>query len=207
MRYPPGHKEETRRRILSKASQLFRSRGVHATGLPEVMQAAGLTVGGFYRHFDSKSALFREVVRSSLQRSLAFLRHSPAHLTGRPWLRAIAGRYLSREHLDNVGHGCPLPALTSEIARADPAVRDAYAETLSEIVDELESRMPAAGAATPRERAWAFMALNVGGLMLARGTGDPEQAEEILRSCRQAVSFEAETSNKHGGDHAGGHRR
>ena len=190
MRYPPGHKKETRKRILSEASALFRRQGSQATGLPDVMKAAGLTVGGFYRHFDSKSELFREVVKSSLQRTLAFLRHSPPQHRGQGWLRDAAARYLSREHLDNVAHGCPLPSLTPEIARADPEVREAYAEVLREIVDELESRMPGSDEVSRRERAWGFMALNVGGLMLARGSGDPQQAEEILTACRKAACAE-----------------
>ena len=188
MRYPPGHKEETRKKILAAASALFRRQGTEATGLPEVMKAAGMTVGGFYRHFDSKSELFREAVRSSLHRSLAFLRHGPSHHRGRSWMRAAAARYLSREHLENVDHGCPLPSLTPEIGRADPQVRSAYAEALREIIDELETRMPDDGELTPREQAWAFMALNVGALMLARGTGDAEQAEEILRACRRSAA-------------------
>ena len=62
--------------------------GPESTGLPDVMKTAGLTVGGFYRHFDSKSALFREAVGSSLRRTLAFLRHSPGgrrgSVSGRP---------------------------------------------------------------------------------------------------------------------------
>lgn len=186
MRYPPAHKEETRRRILAAASTLFRRQGAGATGLPEVMKAADLTVGGFYRHFDSKAALFKEAVAGSLRRTLAFLQHGPAE--GRDWLRAAAARYLSREHLANVSHGCPLPALTPEIARADPAVRQAYSQALSEIIDELEKRMPRESDSTPREQAWGFMALNVGGLMLARGVDDPELAEEILAACRHAAT-------------------
>ena len=191
MRYPPGHKQETRRRILSAASALFRRQGVQATGLPDVMKAAGLTVGGFYRHFDSKSSLFREAVASSLRRTLAFLRHSPGDQRGPDWLRAAAERYLSREHLANVDRGCPLPALTPEIARADPDTKRVYAEALREIVDELESRAPEDATLTARERAWAFVALNVGGLMLARGVDDPELAGEILRACRRSAVAES----------------
>ena len=77
-----------------------------------------------------------------------------------------------------------------EIARADPEVRKVYGESLRAIIDELESRMPRGGELAPRERAWSFMALNVGGLMLARGTGDPELADEILDACRKAAAFE-----------------
>jgi TetR/AcrR family transcriptional repressor of nem operon len=42
---------ETRRRIVAMASREFQRTGIHATGLVEVMAAAGLTHGSFYRHF------------------------------------------------------------------------------------------------------------------------------------------------------------
>ncbi|MEM7586419.1 MAG: hypothetical protein AAF560_23715, partial [Acidobacteriota bacterium] len=160
----------------------------------------------FYRHFDSKSTLFREAVKASLQRTLGFLRHNPGR--GRRWLAGAAARYLSRDHLANVAHGCPLATLTPDIARADDAARKVYGDALREMVDELEPRMPEDGELSPgelsrgelsrgelsrgelsqRDRAWAFIATNVGGLMLARGVDDPELAEEILAACRRAAA-------------------
>ena len=62
MRYPPGHKDETRRKILEAAATVFRRQGYHAGGVDQVMREAGLTAGGFYAHFPSKEALFAETL-------------------------------------------------------------------------------------------------------------------------------------------------
>lgn len=63
MRYPAGHKERTRARIVRAAARVFRREGYHAAGLDKVMEEAGLTAGGFYAHFGSKEALLAEVLR------------------------------------------------------------------------------------------------------------------------------------------------
>src|SRR3954463_10394706 len=48
---------ETKATIIRTAARLFRERGFDAVSINDVMTAAGLTVGGFYRHFESKEAL------------------------------------------------------------------------------------------------------------------------------------------------------
>jgi len=50
----------TRERIVKAAASEFRQHGIVATGLADLMSAAGLTHGGFYRHFDSKDQLVAE---------------------------------------------------------------------------------------------------------------------------------------------------
>ena len=58
---------ETRRRIVEIASEAFRRQGIEATGVAEIMAAAGLTHGGFYRHFSSKEELVAAAVAMSLE--------------------------------------------------------------------------------------------------------------------------------------------
>jgi TetR/AcrR family transcriptional regulator, transcriptional repressor for nem operon len=58
---------ETRRRIVKTAAAEFRRNGIHATGLSDVMAAAGLTHGGFYRHFDSKDELVAEACAAAME--------------------------------------------------------------------------------------------------------------------------------------------
>ena len=62
MRYPAGHKEQTRAKILQAAGKVFRREGYHAAGVDKVMEEAGLTAGGFYAHFASKEALLAETL-------------------------------------------------------------------------------------------------------------------------------------------------
>src|SRR5258708_642588 len=52
--------EENRARIVEVASGLFRARGLDSVGIAEIMKAAGMTQGGFYKHFPSKDALAAE---------------------------------------------------------------------------------------------------------------------------------------------------
>ena len=190
MRYPEDQKATTRRRIVDAASRLFRERGLEGAALPAIMKAAGLTVGGFYRHFESKDDLFRAALDEALEQSLASLDRPPRPGSDKPthgpeWTRRAASVYLHPAHRTAVAEGCPLPVLTAEVARGDEATRRRFQGGLEGMVDALAERMGEEGQPASREEAWAFLSLLVGGLMLSRGVEDEEVAEEILRGCRE----------------------
>ena len=63
MPYSASHKLETRQRILESARRLFNAKGFVDVSIDEVMDHAGLTHGGFYRHFRDKGELYAEAVR------------------------------------------------------------------------------------------------------------------------------------------------
>src|SRR5215475_13781016 len=63
MPYSAEHKLDTRQRILESARRLFNSKGFSEVSIDEIMDGAGLTHGGFYRHFKDKSELYAEAVR------------------------------------------------------------------------------------------------------------------------------------------------
>ena len=123
MRYAPEHNEATRERILEAASRLFREHGIAAVGLAKIMAEADLTVGTFYTHFKSKEALLRETLLRSLQ-----ARHEELEQALREGDLEMAVRaYLSPEHRDAPGTGCPVAALASEVARHPRATRHTFA--------------------------------------------------------------------------------
>jgi len=68
MPYPQDHKQQTRNRIVRSAASLFNRRGFAEVTIGEIMTAAGLTHGRFYRHFTSKEELYAEAVRHFLQK-------------------------------------------------------------------------------------------------------------------------------------------
>src|SRR5467141_5158069 len=70
---------KTRERIVTAAAAEFRQHGIVATGLADLMKAAGLTHGGFYRHFDSKDQL---VAEASASGAAALARRMTAALEG-----------------------------------------------------------------------------------------------------------------------------
>ncbi len=54
--------ESSRERLISAGKKLFGSRGFHEVNIHEVTDAAGLSVGAFYKHFESKEAFFGELI-------------------------------------------------------------------------------------------------------------------------------------------------
>ncbi len=181
MRYRPEHKEQVRARILASAGRLMRRQGIGRTSVQTLMRASGLSHGGFYAYFASKTALVAATVRAVMRESgRAWLEGLDA--AGRDWLPVFLGRYLNRKHAERLDSGCLMPALAAEVARSGPQVRQAFQEELQGLVAQLETRPGAA--ANPRELALAAIALSVGGISLARAVDDPALAEEILRACR-----------------------
>jgi TetR/AcrR family transcriptional repressor of nem operon len=148
------------------------------------MRDAGLTVGGFYAHFASKTAMDVEVIRTMLGampgRWLAGLEDS----SGLEWVRRAVQRYLSPAHRDSAD-GCAYPAVLSEIAASPDLVRHAFAEAFEQRVRAFEGHVPEVAGVTVRERALATMALTVGGLLLARATRGSAISDEMLAACRK----------------------
>src|SRR5260370_15125018 len=138
MRYAPEHNEATRERILDEASRLVREHGVAAVGLAKIMAEADLTVGTFYTHFDSKEALLREALLRTLQDRHEALEQA---LRGGDLEMAVRA-YLSPEHRDAPGTGCPVAALASEVGRHPRATRRTFASHVEPTLDALAMWLP-----------------------------------------------------------------
>lgn len=164
----------------------MRERGIAGASVDDVMEAAGLTRGGFYAHFRDKTALAREAIDFAFERAASlWLGHDSAQ--GQPWRKRTAARYLSEHQLDHVGEGCAAPALAAEVARSEPELRTQMGTSLDKIIQGIASRI-GGDPATSRARAIAFLATCVGGLSLARAVGSRAMAREIMDACRAALS-------------------
>jgi TetR/AcrR family transcriptional regulator, transcriptional repressor for nem operon len=179
MRYAPGHNEATRERILEAASRLFQEHGIAAVGLAKIMAEADLTVGTFYTHFKSKEALLRE----TLLRTLRGRRETLEQALRRGDLEMLVRAYLSAEHRDAAGTGCPVATLASEVGRHPRATRQTFVSHLEPSLDMLAGRLSMRrGKVVGREDAAAFMGLLVGTLQLARATPDRAESSAILEA-------------------------
>jgi TetR/AcrR family transcriptional repressor of nem operon len=186
VRYPKEQKAETRRKIVDAAARLFRERGYGGVGVDAIMSEVGLTAGGFYAHFPSKESLFAEAMATALDKGNARLAaRSPAAQPADP-LRDLVFGYLSRKHRDTVAEGCPLPSLTSDVARSGDATRELYEQQILGFLRKVESLLPE-GDVPARTRAMGVIAQCVGGLMISRAVKDEELSNRILRACREAA--------------------
>jgi TetR/AcrR family transcriptional repressor of nem operon len=169
----------SRERIVREAARLFRLRGYRGAGLAEIMRAAGLTVGTFYAHFPSKATLFSEAFRTGTatarQRAMG-----PAERDLEPdaWLRRFLSTYISRDHRDRRASGCPIPCLVSDLARVDPAARDALEKGILLYLKR-------SGTGKGEDRRLALFALAVGAVALSRAVNSSELSDRILRAGRR----------------------
>ncbi|GMU58143.1 MAG: TetR family transcriptional regulator [Candidatus Xenobia bacterium] len=168
-------KRQTREAILESAARLLCERGPARASVHEVMSGAGLTVGGFYAHFDSKEALFEETFRRLAEQAWNELVEDPT----RERLLQFVRRYLSRTHRDHPAEGCPLPSTVGDIEE-DSSLRGVLSEQLGRFA---EATGPALGGS---DRSLALLALLFGGLSLARALGaDDPLSQQMLAGCRR----------------------
>ncbi|MBV8034074.1 TetR/AcrR family transcriptional regulator [Roseateles sp.] len=180
MKVSRAQAEENRERILDNAAQLFRERGFDGIGLNDLMQAAGLTRGGFYGHFESKDDLAAQATQRALQSN----REQWKQQTDRSlsaWIKA----YLSDAHRDRLGAGCGLAALAGDAARGGPAVQQAFGEGVECLATTLQTQMSAADAVGRREQALALLSTLVGALLLSRAVGDAGLSRELREAARK----------------------
>src|SRR3979490_2681955 len=122
MGHSRAEKDKTHKRIVKIASRRFREEGLAGVGIADLMKEAGLTVGGFYKHFDSRDDLVAEAVGSALG---AWKRAGDAAASGGPPVtyESLVDDYLSEAHRDQPGTGCPVVALAGDIARSAKRTR------------------------------------------------------------------------------------
>jgi AcrR family transcriptional regulator len=174
-------KSKTRERILEAARSALIQHGPAEPSVSQVMGAAGLTVGGFYAHFDSKDELMLEAFRQLLGERRALLAQVDPNLDG-AGRRALAGAfYLSRKHRDCEIHACPLPNALGEMQRLPEVFREVLAEHIELMTAAMVDRPEDA------DKALADLALMVGGLALARALGTSDLSDRILRAAKSAV--------------------
>lgn len=178
-RYDTEHKAQTRRRIIETAGRRLKQGGIDGSGVAALMTDAGLTNGAFYAHFNSKDDLVANVITEQLASQRDVLAALPE---GREALEQFVREYLSAQHRDHPGVGCPNAALLDEIGRSSDAVRDAYTRGIQSIVDVIASRLTGREPAVARTTALGLFTVLVATMQLARAVSDREMSDDILES-------------------------
>lgn len=174
---------ENRERIVAVAAKLIRERGIASVGVAELMEAAGMTHGGFYKHFESKDALIAEACAHSFGEPGGSLRAAVESAKPGQELRAIVDSYLSRRHRDNPGKGCAVAALGGEVANRKSPAREALQAGRERLVSLVARYMK--GGET-KDRASAFVAMMVGALINAR-LADGASSDAVLRAAKREL--------------------
>ena len=184
MRYHPDHKAQTRQQIVKDASRRVRAQGLAGAAVATVMHDAGLTHGGFYKHFKSKDELVLESLREAFHEMGDLLAQAAQRSrSGTAW-KAIVKLYLSPEHCDHAERGCPLAALAPELARLDRKLKPELLDELTNYKDRILPFMPGRRS-LDKERAFiAIFSTLIGAVAIARILPDPAARANVLLNAR-----------------------
>jgi TetR/AcrR family transcriptional regulator, transcriptional repressor for nem operon len=171
--------EQNRERVIATAARLFRERGIDGIGLFDLMRAAGLTPGGFYRQFKSKDDLIVQAVKRAYKDMSEDIADRIA-ASDDP-LQTLVRYYVSDYHRDNPGQGCGLAAMAADAARHDdPALRECFGSIVSNYIALLTKIVPGGSAKTKRSAAITALAEMIGSVVLSRVVPDPALSDEII---------------------------
>lgn len=184
MPYPHGHRTKTKKRIIDSARKLFNRYGFESVSIQRIMSGAGLTHGGFYSYFKSKSDLYAEVLGcfftdpewencwEGIEVDLSSTDVGPQ----------VVRAYLSRQHYEDVENSCPMVALPTDVARSGKRARVAFETVFRAMVDVLQRSLNGKGSSR-RITAQSIAAMSIGGMIVARTLLDRDHADELRSAC------------------------
>jgi TetR/AcrR family transcriptional repressor of nem operon len=184
MPYPPNHREGQKKIIIDSARKLFNRYGFESVSVQQIMAGAGLTHGGFYSYFKSKSDLYAEVLGCFFTDPnwKNCWEGVKVDLSSTDVGSQVVHAYLSRQHFDDVENSCPMVALPTDVARSGASARRAFETVFRAMVSVLERSLNKNGRPR-RATAQGIAALCIGGMIVARTVPDPTLAEELRASC------------------------
>jgi len=183
MGHSQSEKEASHERILRIAAKRFRELGLAGLSVADLMEAAGLTHGGFYRHFESREALVAQAVAVALaegQERVGVEPHPEAGVT----LEGLLDAYLAEAHRDSPGEGCAVAALAADAARSDAKTRAVFTRQLKRNLTSTSQLLRGSVGDTERSRAILIWSALVGALTLARAVNEKRLSTEILAAVR-----------------------
>lgn len=184
MRLSREAKAQHHEEITSAASKMLRERGIERTSVVDLMQAVGLTHGGFYRHFRSKDELIASSAAKAFDEVAERFETRTEKLGPKQALAEYVIEYLSDAHRDDPAIGCMISACGAEASRQGDMVRQAFTAGISRHI-ELATEGLSCPQEKRHERAIELGGLMLGALVMARATNDVDLSETILADAKR----------------------
>ena len=188
MGYSKSDKAETHSRIVKVAAKRFRERGLEGIGVADVMKEAGVTVGGFYKHFGSRDELVVEALATAFKDLDVWEEHTADMVQ-------LLQNYLTEAHRDAPGTGCAMAALLGDVTRASKSARALYTERVKRSAAFTSALLPSSQRGDKRGRALLILSALLGALNLSRAVSDPNLSREILHGVRDELIGLVETGS------------
>jgi TetR/AcrR family transcriptional regulator, transcriptional repressor for nem operon len=188
MGHSRAEKAESHERIVQVASTLFRELGVDGFGVADLMKKAGLTHGGFYRHFGSRDDLVAEAVEQALAdggKVVAAIGASP--LSRKAIVAALVDGYLSLAHRDNVATSCAVTTMAGDVSRSNERARFAYTAQVEKYLELFTRLIASDRLKTRRIKALTALSTLVGAVSMSRAVNNEKLSREILKTAGDEI--------------------
>jgi TetR/AcrR family transcriptional repressor of nem operon len=173
-------KQATHERIVRVAAKRFRERGLDGIGVADLMKEAGVTVGGFYKHFGSRDELVVEALATAFKDLDVWEEHTAD-------IAELLQNYLTEAHRDAPGSGCAMAALLGDVTRASKSARALYTERVKRSAAFTNALLPSNQRGDKRGRALLILSALLGALNLSRAVSDPNLSREFLDGVRDQL--------------------
>src|SRR6202040_3207199 len=171
MGYSKRNKAATHARIVKVAAKRFRERGLNRIGVADVMKEAGVTVGGFYKHFGSRDELVVEALAAAFKDLDVWEEHTPD-------MAQLLQNYLTEAHRDTPGTGCAMGALLGDVTRGSKSARALYTARGKRSLAFSSAILPSTQRGNKRSRALLILSALLGAINLSRAVSDPDLSRE-----------------------------
>ena len=185
MRVSRAKSVENRELVLDTAAKLFKENGFDGIGVADLMKNAGLTVGGFYKSFESKEDLVAQACQRACDKSLKRWEEHIANPEIVDPLSRIATSYLSTNNRDQLATTCIFSTLATEVPLHNDAVKQVFADSIESTIGLLSKIVSGETDEEKRINSIATFSQWVGALILARAAGTGELSEEILEASKK----------------------
>ncbi|MFQ3561971.1 TetR/AcrR family transcriptional regulator [Streptomyces gramineus] len=195
MGHSQAEKAASRERVLRIAARKVRTDGVGGLGVADVMKEAGLTHGGFYKHFASRDDLVTQAAAAALTEGSAKMERA-ARKNERDARAGLLDAYLSGQHRDTPATGCALVPLGAAAGRdgtdGDVHLKDAYERQVRAYLDLIAGLdEDAENAEEARAEAVLMLSALVGAVLMSRAVADRDLSDEILETVNRRLRHRA----------------
>jgi TetR/AcrR family transcriptional repressor of nem operon len=185
VRYPADQKTRARDALLRAGTRSLKTSGFNGIGVDGLAAAAGVTSGAFYSNFANKEAMLEAVIDAGVGEPFLSDTDSATLAEARARLIGFLQEYISADHSLDAAEGCVMPALSADVSRAEPPVKDAYQRKMIALIDRIAALLDGEES-DRRRRAWSIVALMVGSIVISRGM--PEQSQSRSAPLDSALS-------------------
>lgn len=185
MRVTKEKAAQNKESMVLAAARSYREKGIDGIGIADLARSAGLTHGGFYGQFPGgKDQLIAEAVTKTFEPNVNEWKTAES-------LNAIVQYYLSQEHCDDWGNGCPIPSLGADVARCGGAASASFTDGVKDLLNALMLHMPSGSEAEKSAKALQILVSIAGATLIARAVDDQALSEHVLQTVNTTLSASA----------------